>query len=90
MYYYLPRICFSRAILAGSAEPYTLRSISSLICSCCLGCCITKDRIKRLPAVAHNTSVTDTVGKFHKENAPHVSLYGFYNMRVANVVLESA
>lgn len=36
---HLPKICLSRAILAGNAEPYTLRMVSCLICSCCLGCC---------------------------------------------------
>lgn len=35
---YLLKICLSRAILAGNAEPYTLRIVSCLTCSCCLGC----------------------------------------------------
>lgn len=52
---HLPRICLSRAILAGSAEPYTLRMVSCLICSCCLGCYRTTTSVILQP-LAHNRS----------------------------------
>lgn len=53
---HLPRICLSRAILAGNAEPYTLRMVSCLICSCCLGYYSSTTYITTARRACYNTS----------------------------------